>query len=169
MCNFVAKYNPKTAPMTNEEVERLCKKKEQELLNSSFSKFVIKETECSSVSIGDYTPDFPLRVEAEYRTFLEELWKEVAPEELKKVPFVFEEQKLRELMTERDREDVKYAYKDAKERTLWEIITKTNHEDVALYKNLLMKYTCDLMYVMRHDFLEEVTGHHIKNKAFEED
>lgn len=154
--------------MTNEEVERLCKKKEQELLNCAFSKFVSEETGSSSETIEDYTPDLPLKVEAKYRTFLEELWKEVAPDELKEVPLVLEEQKLRELMTERDREDVKYAYKNAKERTLWEIITKTNHKDVALYKELLMKYTCDLLYVMRHDFLEEVTGHHIKNKAFEE-
>lgn len=59
--------------------------------------------------------------------------------------------------------------KDATEITLWERITKSNHEDVTYYKGLLQEYTRDLLMVMREDFLEEITGKHIKNKAFEED
>ena len=120
-------------------------------------------------TIGEYTKDLPIQIEAKYREFLEDLWKEQAPEALKGTPLVLEEQKLRKLMTDDDRELIDEAHKDATEQTLWERITKTNHKDVTYYKGLLQEYTRDLLMVMREDFLEEITGHHIKNKAFEDD
>ena len=147
----------------------LCIEMEQKLLNKYFGNFVKEAAiECPE-TIGEYTKDLPLKIEAEYRAFLEEMWKEYAPEELKGTPLVLEEQKLRELMTVDDREGIEAAYKDAIERTLWERITKTNHKDVTYYKGLLKEYTRDLLLVMREDFLEEITGHHIENKAFNED
>ena len=51
----------------------------------------------------------------------------------------------------------------------WERITKSNHEDVTYYKGLLLEYTRDLLMVMCQDFLEEITGKNIKDKAFEGD
>ena len=120
-------------------------------------------------TIGEYTKDLPLKIEDEYRAYLEGLWKEYAPEALKDTPLVFEEQKLRMLMTDDDREGIDIAYKDATEQTLWERITKSNHKDVTYYKGLLHEYTRDLLMIMREDFLEEITGHHIKNKVFEDD
>ena len=120
-------------------------------------------------TIGEYTKDLPLKIEGEYSTFLEGLWKEYAPDGLKCTPLVLEEQKLRKLMTDDDREGIEEAYKDATTITLWEKITKSNHEDVTYYKGLLEEYTKDLLFVMREDFLEEVTGRHIKNKAFEDE
>lgn len=57
------------------------------------------------------------------------------------------------------------AYKDATEQTLWERITRSNHKDVTYYKGLLQEYTRELLMVMRLDFLEEITGEHIENKA----
>ena len=111
----------------------------------------------------------PLKIEAEFRTFLEDLWQEHAPVELKGTPLILEEQQLRKLMTDDDREIIEPAYKDAAEITLWERITKSNHEDVSYYKGLLKEYTRDLLMVMRQDFLEEITGKHIKNKAFEKE
>ena len=123
-------------------------------------------------------------IEAEFRNFLEGLWQEHAPEELKGSPLILEEQQLRKLMTDDDREMIEPAYEKATEITLWERITKSNHEDVSYYKGLLKEYTRDLLMVMRQDllmvmrqdllmvmrqdFLEEITGKHIKNKAFEE-
>ena len=71
-------------------------------------------------------------------------------------------------MTDDDREGVDAAYKDASTITLWERITQSNHEDVTYYKGLLFEFTKDLLLVMRHDFLEEITGDHINCKAFEE-
>lgn len=140
------------------KVESLCKEKEQELLNKYFPcGYSCSESE----TIGEYTKDLPLKIEAEFREYLKELWEEHSDE-----PLVLEEQNLRWLMTEDNREAVDAAYKDAKRITLWERITKSNHEDVTHYKGLLYEYTKDLLMVMRHDFLEEITGTHINSKAF---
>lgn len=155
--------------MTNEQIKKLCKDKELELLNKYFGNLVKEAAVNRPETIGEYTKDLPLKIEAEYREFLEELWKEHAPEELKGTPLVLEEQKLRKLMTDDDRELIDVAHKDATEQTLWERITKTNYKDVTYYKGLLEAYTRDLLMVMRHDFLEEITGQHIENKAFEDD
>lgn len=155
--------------MISEQLITLCKEKEQELLNKYFGNLVREAAIERPETIGDYTKDLPLKIEAEYRAFLEELWKEQAPENLKGAPLVLEEKKLRKLMTDDDRELIDEAHKDAAEQTLWERITRTNHKDVTYYKGLLQEYTRDLLMVMREDFLEEITGHHIKNKTFEDD
>ena len=155
--------------MTPQEIASLCEEKQNQLLHKYFGNLVHEAAIERPETIGEYTKDLPLKIEAEFCTFLEELWKEYAPAELKGTPLVHEEQKLRKLMTEDDREMIEPAYKDATEITLWERITKSNHEDVTYYKGLLLEYTRDLLMVMRQDFLEEITGKHIKNKAFEED
>jgi hypothetical protein len=155
--------------MNNKQIEQLCKEKELELLDKYFGNLIKEATEDKPDDIGEYTKDLPLKIEAEFKAFLEDLWEEYAPEELKGKPLVFDEQKLRKLMTEDDSELIDEAHKDATEHTLWERITKTNHKDVTYYKGLLKEYTRDLLLVMRHDFLEEITGHYIENKAFEED
>jgi len=154
--------------MENGQVITLCKEKEQELLKKYFGNLVKEAAIERPETIGEYTKDLPLKIEAEYRTFLEKLWQEYAPEELRGTPLVLEEQKLRALMTQDDRELVDEAYPAATEQTLWECITKSNHKDVTYYKGLLEEYTRDLLLVMRLDFLEEITGKHIENKAFEE-
>ena len=150
-------------------VNEICNRKEQELLNKYFGNLVKEAAVERSETIGEYTKDLPLKIEAEYRVFLEELWKEHVTDDLKGTPLVWEEQKLRKLMTDDDRELIDVAHKDATEQTLWERITKSNHKDVTYYKGLLQEYTRDLLLVMRVDFLEEITGHHIENKAFEDD
>ena len=155
--------------MNNENVEKLCKEKENQLLEKYFGDLVIEAAIEQPETIGDYSKDLPLKIEAEFKAYLEELWKEYAPEELKGKPLVFDENKLRLLMTDDDREGVDAAYKDATKQTLWERITKTNHKDVTYYKGLLQEYTRELLMVMRLDFLEEITGHYIKNKTFEDD
>lgn len=155
--------------MDTKQIEKLCENKEKELLDAYFGNLVKEAAIGRPETIGEYTKDLPLKIEAEYRAYLEGLWKEYAPEELKGAPLVFEEQKLRKLMTDDDRELIDEAQEDALERTLWERITKSNHRDVTYYKGLLQEYTRDLLMVMREDFLEEITGHHIKNKVFEDD
>lgn len=154
--------------MTPQEIVTLCEEKQNQLLNKYFGNLVHEAAIERPETIGEYTKDLPLKIEAEYRTFLEGLWKEHAPAELKGTPLVLEEQKLRKLMTDDAREMLEPAYKKATEITLWERITQSNHEDVTYYKGLLMEYTRDLLLTMRQDFLEEITGKHITNKAFEE-
>lgn len=153
--------------MNNDYIKEFCKEKEQELLNKYFGNLVKEAAVECPETIGEYTKDLPLKIEAEYRAFLGELWREHAPDDLKGTPLVLEEQKLRKLMTDDDRELIDVAYKDAIEQTLWERITKSNHKDVTYYKGLLQEYTRDLLMVMREDFLEEITGRHIGNKTFE--
>lgn len=155
--------------MTNEQIEKLCKEKEQELLKEHFGNLVIEAAIHRPETIGRYVRDLPLKIEAEYRAFLKELWENTVLEGMNGAPFVLEECKLRKLMTDDDREMIAYAYEDAVERTLWERITQSNHKDVTFYKGLLEEYTIDLLIVMRNDFLEEFTGKYIKNKAFEDD
>ena len=152
--------------MVKKRVIIICKDKEQELLNKYFGNLVKEAAIERPEIIGEYTKDLPLKIEAEYRVFLEELWKEHAPEDLKGSPLLLEEQKLRQLMTDDDREGIDAAYKDASTITLWEKITKSNHEDVTYYKGLLLEYTKELLMIMRIDFLEEITGEHISCKAF---
>ena len=154
--------------MIQNEIVKLCIEKEQELLNKYFGNLVNEAAIEMPETIGDDTKDLPLKIEAEYRKFLEKVWEKHVPAELKGTPLVLEEQKLRKLMTDDDREGIDAAYKDASTVTLWEKITKSNHKDVTYYKGLLFEYTKDLLLVMRHDFLEEITGEHINSKAFEE-
>ena len=155
--------------METKQIDVLCKEKEEELLNEYFGNLVKEASKERPETIGEFTKDLPLKLESEYRAYLEDLWKEYAPDDLKGTPLIFEEQKLRQLMTDDNRELIDEAHKDATEQTLWERITNTNHKDVTYYKGLLKEYTQDLLMVMRHDFLEEITGHYIENKAFEED
>lgn len=154
--------------MTPSEIEKVCSGKQTELLDKYFGNLVHEAAVERPETIGDCTKDMPLKIEAEYRTFLENLWQECAPEEMKGTPLVLEEQKLRELITERLREQIDEAYEDATEQTLWERICKTNYEDVVYYKGLLYDYTRLLLNVMGEDFLEEISGIHIQNKMFEE-
>lgn len=153
--------------MDSNEITNLCKAKEQELLNKYFGNLVHEAAIEKPETIGEYTKDLPLKIEAEYRAFLEGLWEQHAPSELQGTPLVLEEQELRKLMTDDDREGIDAAYKDASTITLWEKITKSNHEDVTYYKGLLLEYTKELLMIMRIDFLEEITGEHINCKAFE--
>lgn len=145
------------------DIERLCKEKEQELLTKYFGNLVNEAAKVRPETVGGYTKDLPFKIETEFREYLVELWKKYSDQ-----PLVLEEQKLRWLMTDDDSDAIDDAYKDAERITLWERITRSNHEDVAYYKGLLLEYTKDLLMVMRHDFLEEITGKQISGKSFEE-
>ena len=150
-------------------IEEICERKQQELLDKYFGNLRKEAAIAQPETIGEYTKDLPLKIEEEYRRFLEELWPQYAPEDMQGQPLVLEEQRLRHLMTEDDREMIEVAHKNAVTRTLWERITSTNHKDVTYYKGLLREYTQELLMVMRLDFLEEITGNHIRNKTFEPD
>ena len=154
--------------MTQDEIKDLCREKEQELLEKYFGNLVSEAAIEMPETIGKYTKDLPLKIEAEYRAFLEGVWEQHAPAELQGTPLVLEERKLRKLMTDDNREEIDAAYKDASTITLWEKITKSNHEDVTFYKGLLHEYTKELLMIMRIDFLEEITGEVINCKAFED-
>lgn len=138
------------------EIERRCEEKADSLLKQYFGNLVKEAAiECPE-SIGEYDLELPLRIEAEYRNYLKELWEEIAEDDQRTIDDLLNQKQLRNKMTEDDREGIAYAYRDAQRRTLWERITKTNHKDVTYYKGLLEEYTRELLFCMKHDFLEEV-------------
>lgn len=153
--------------MVKELIRNICIKKEKELLEKYFGNIVKEASDERPESIGKYTEDLPLKIEEEYHEYLSILWGEHAPEEFKDKPLVLEETNLRELLTEEDKIKLDEALKNAKRITLKERISQTNHKDVTFYKGLLYNYTKDVLLIMREDFLEEITGIYIKNKAFE--
>lgn len=150
--------------MTNEQIEKLCKVKEQELLNKHFASIGT----CAE-TVEEKDKMLPLEIEAEYFEFLKELWGEIAPNDPRSINDILDEKKLRKLMTDDNREEVDIAFEDAKKRTIWERLFTTNYKDVDVFRSTLADYAKDLLLVMRCDFLEEVTGNHIKNKTFEDD
>ena len=154
--------------MTKEQIEKLCLEKEHELIGRYFGNLVHEAAVERPETIDNYPPSMPIKIESEYVAFLETLWDECAPEELKGTPLVLEEQRLRSLSTARSRENVDLAYKEATTRTLWERITKTNHTDVTRYKWMLKYYAQALLSIARIDFMEEITGNVIATKAFSE-
>lgn len=149
--------------MTIEQIEKLCKEKETELLEKYFGNLKKEAAIERPETIGDYEKDLPFKIETEFKEYLLGIWKDMGLG----TSCVFEEQKLRILLTDDDREAVEHAYKDATRQTLWERITKTNHKDVTYYKGLLKEYTRELLTCTRLDFLEEISGKHILNKTFE--
>lgn len=154
--------------MTLTDIEQICRRMNSALLDKYFGNLVHEAAIERPETIGKYTKDLPLKIEAEYRAFLQELWYRLLPEDKKDIPLVLDERKLRKLITDDDREMIDVAHEEATELTLWERITQSNHEDVTYYKGLLFHYTKDLLMVMRNDFLEEITGKLILGKNFKD-
>lgn len=142
--------------MNKSQVEKLCSEKINFLLKKYFGNLVKEAAIDCPETIGDYDLELPLRIEVEFRSFLEELWRENASDDKRTIVELLYKKELRDKMTEDDREGIAYAYRNAQRRTLWERITQTNHKDVTYYKGLLEEYTRELLFCMKHDFLEEI-------------
>ncbi len=153
-----------------DRLESLCKDREEKLLKGYFYNLVKEAAQERPEYIGKYTPDLPYKIESEYREYLDFLVRQLFPEdETISVDNFLDEEKLRTLITDDDREIIQTAYEKAMKRSVVERLTKTNHKDVTFYKGLLEAHAKDLLLVMRTDFLEELTGKYIRNKTFEEE
>jgi len=62
--------------MNPELIEQRCHEQEQVLLDKYFGNLVREAAIERPETIGEYTKDLPLKIEAEYKTFLTELWDE---------------------------------------------------------------------------------------------
>ena len=142
--------------MTIIEIDNLCKRKEQELLDKYFGNLIKEAAIERPETIGNYTKDLPLKIEEEYYLFLKELWSEINPDKSKSLESILDKRHISKLMTEDDIEGIHHAYEDANRRTLWERLTKTNHKDVTFYKGLLKEYAKELLLCLRCDFIEDV-------------
>lgn len=153
-----------------DRLESLCKEREDKLIEGYYGNLVVEASKERPEFIGKYTPDLPFKIESEYKDFLDSLVKQLFPGDNSiSADSFLDEEKLRKLITDDDREAIAEAYEKATKRTLVERLSNTNHKDVTFYKGLLEAHTKDLLLVMRTDFLEELTGKYIKNKTFEKD
>ena len=142
--------------MTKEDIKNKCLAMQQTLLDKYFGNIIHEAAVEQPETIGEYTQELPLEIEAEYYEFLKKLWPEVAPDDSRSLDEILGKRHLRDLMTAGNREETNHAYDNAQRRTLWERITKSNHEDVILYKALLKDYTDGLLTCMRVDFVEDI-------------
>ena len=142
--------------MIPEQIEQLCAAKEQELLDKYFGNAIYEAAIVRPETIGAYTKDLPLKIEAEYFEFLKRLWDDVRGDDSRSLDDLLDKRHLRMLMTEDDREGIEQAYDNAVQITLWERLTKSNHKDVTFYKGLLKEYACELLRGLTVDFLEDV-------------
>lgn len=142
--------------MTTKEIDDLCVRKEQELLNKYFGNFIQEAAIEQPKTIGDYTKDLPLKIEEENFQYLKELWSEINSDKDKPLESILDKRHISMLMTEDDREGINHAYEDATRRTLWERLTKTNYKDVTFYKGLLEEYARELLLCLRCDFIEDI-------------
>lgn len=142
--------------MTKKEIENRCLAMQQELLEKYFGNLAHEAAYERPETIGDYVPELPLKVESEYRAFLESLWAEIAPNAPRTLDAILDKWHIKDMVTEDDREGVQRAYRDAQRRTLWERVTKSNHKDVTFYKGLLKVYAEELLNSLRIDFIEDL-------------
>lgn len=141
--------------MTTTQIEKVCIAKENELIDKYFGNLV-KEAIEKTENIGKYDLDLPATVEQEYVAFLKELWTEAKQNDGRMFFDIIDNRHRSEQLTENKRETMNQAYNEAVRITLWERLTKTNHEDVTNYKGILKDYTSALLKEIRCDFLEDV-------------
>lgn len=138
------------------DIQLQCAQKRAELIDKYFGNIVYEAAHTMPETIDEsrYSMGLPNQIEEEYRLFLAEILHEVAPE--KNIDDILDKRLFFKTFTDNDREQLEEAYKDAKIITIWEKLTKSNHEDVTYYKGLLQEYTKEILKWMEIDFLEEV-------------
>lgn len=142
--------------MNKDTIQLRCDQKRAELLDMYFGNIVHEAAHEMPETVDEsrYSMELPAKVEAEYRSFLRELLAEVAPD--KDIDVILDKRYWSVTFTEDDRQQLEKAYKDAKIITVWEKLTKSNHEDVTYYKGLLKEYTEELLKWMEIDFMEDM-------------
>lgn len=141
--------------MATNYITEKCEKKEHELIQKYFGN-IVQENLAKAENIGDYDIELPKRIEEEYLAFLKEIWKENASGDPRTFEEIIDQRHRTEQLTENKRIATHNAYYEAKRISLWERLTKTNHEDVANYKGILKDYTEALLMEIRCDFLEDI-------------
>lgn len=144
--------------MNSEQIRNLCADKRNELLDHYFGNLVYEAAHVMPEEIDEsrYSLELPAKIGNEYYEFLKHLLAQLSLSNQKKLDDILDKKSLAMSFTTNDRQQLNEAYKDAKIITLWEKITKSNHEDVTFYKGLLKEYTEELLKWMEVDFEEDV-------------
>lgn len=136
--------------MVMDNIKTQCWIRLNDLLESYFP-----DEEQNEVLGASYTLDLPLKVAAEMKASLEELWENNAPEGSRTFAEIMGAGRLNSITYDSYLESLTGAYKDAVHTTLWEKLTKTNHEDTIVYKGLLKACTKEILETMVKDLLNE--------------
>ncbi|MGN0187978.1 MAG: hypothetical protein ACI395_00530 [Candidatus Cryptobacteroides sp.] len=143
--------------MDSSQIERLCWEKSDELLNEHFGELVHDAAVVMPETVDEkYYMNLPLKIEHEFFLFLERLWNEAAPQDPRPLSQLLDRRHERQVIVDSYEEALPRAYDDAHRITLWEQITRSNHEDVTFFKGLLKSYTEELLKCMIYDFREDV-------------
>lgn len=144
-------------------LEKICQEKEDQLIEKYFGGIAHEAAyEQPETIAANYSRDLPLQVEEEYYEFLKGLYtKLVGISADKSFEQILDKRHMNMFSTREVRYLLDRAYDDAKRITLWERLTKTNHEDVNKYKQLLREYTLELLDCLRFDFLEDIATRRI--------
>ena len=142
--------------MDKNDIMIRCRKKADELLEKYFPNIIheaaIERPEELAI---EYNEELPYVVETEFREWLSALWDEVAPAYSEPFEKIMNRHLEMSMVDANYVPDLRDAKVEANEITLWEKITKSNHEDVTFYKGLLKQYTEELLDTMIKDFVEE--------------
>jgi hypothetical protein len=137
--------------MKEESIVR-CWAKIDELLDSHFPAVSPDE----EVLDSKLNINLPLEIAAEMKDFLSVLWEEENQDGTgKTLDEIMGAGRLNELTYESYLELLKKSEHDALKITLWEKITKTNHEDIIAFRSILRSCTREILETMVKDFLNE--------------
>lgn len=143
--------------MTELEITQLCDRKLKDLLDEYFPNFIQEAAiERPDDLNASYNDGLPRKIAGEYREWLAGLWSEISPKGAKSFDEIMNLERSLEMTDASYVPYLKDAKEDAENITLWEIITKSNHEDVTYYKGLLKQYTEELLDTMTKDFLGDI-------------
>ena len=135
--------------MLNDAIKILCWNKIDERLKEHFA------STSSEVLDPRYTLDYPLKVAAEMKNYLADLWATEEDQSGKAFEDLMGAGRLNNITYESYLDMIKAAQKEALKITLWEKITHTNHEDVMIFQSILRSCTRELLELMVKDFLNE--------------
>ena len=135
--------------MLNDAIKILCWNKIDELLKEHFA------STSSEVLDPRYTLDYPLKVAAEMKNYLADLWATEGNQSGKAFEDLMGAGRLNNITYESYLDMIKAAQKEALKITLWEKITHTNHEDVMIFQSILRSCTREILELMVKDFLNE--------------
>ena len=143
--------------MNRTEIEDRCNAKVEELLDEYFPNY-IEDAAINRPEDLDarYDNTIPVRIQSDYYDWLLELWRSLGHSEGPSFDRLFDRQSQMAEVDGEFKPILDPARYDAETKTLWERITKTNHEDVTYYKGLLRLYSRSLMRIMTRDFVEEL-------------
>lgn len=137
------------------DIEMRCRDKANELLDKYFGNIVHEAAYERPEKLDErYTKELPFKIEDEFIAYLGELKKELMPDDTRPIDSLIDHPRLRDMIMEDYEVDVDKSFEEATTITLWEKITKSNHEDVAYFKGLLKQYTEELLEHTILDFLE---------------